>query len=775
MAKNKNKIRSSQTTTRQKRVDTPNENKRYERLLTEISPDGLYYIDTFGKFLFVNRAFAKMYGYSIEETLNFKNWSQLVPAKTIKQAQKNFKKLIRGWAVQDEIICRHKDGHEFPVDFIAAPVKRGGKVIGFTGVIRDITKSKKAEEKLYNSEEKFRNLFEHASDGIFIIDSQSHRFLDANDAAVKQLGYTRRELLKLTISDIDTPLADRRNVSIINKLQRTGSVVFERTHRRKDGSEFPVEISSRPIKYGNKQVFQRFARDISERKQVEETLRENEERYRDLYENAPLCYFSVGMDGRIRMVNNGAVELLGYTRDDLIGRSVIDLYADTPAGKEKARPLNQRIQAGEEVHGEEMEMRKADGGSVWISLTVRIVRDAQGKPLGRRGIVVDISKRKQAEEKLKTYAKDLENAKLKDEAILSSIGEGIVATDKDGKIIIFNQQAEKILGLEAKKVINKKLVEVRKIVDENNNEVPVEKQPIQQVLSFGKRVSTSSYYFLINKTKIPVSITATPVLIGTKTLGSIVVFRDISKEREAERAKSEFVSMVSHQLHTPLTSINLFAEALLNRQVGNLNKEQNEYIDNIYSSSKKLTQLVNNLLSVARIGSEGLKTRSKETQLENIIEDVIDEAKQDPRHKKTPVVLNKPKERLPKILVDSTVIHQTINNLLTNAVQYSVGKNPKVTVTLTSNNKKEYLISIKDNGIGIPKNAQPKIFDKLFRAENALRTLPEGFGLGLYLSKMSIEAMGGKIWFESREGKGTTFYLYLTIPMKKKPRNNKNE
>ena len=141
---------------------------------------------------------------------------------------------------------------------------------------------------------------------------------------------------------------------------------------------------------------------------TEAALRESEERYRHLYEDAPLGDFSANMSGRITDVNKGAVALLGYSRDELIGRSVIDLYADTQAGKKKAERLNQRLRAGEEIYGEELEMRRADGSSVWVSLTVQLIRDAEGQPVGRRGIVLDNTGRREAETELRLRSKELE-------------------------------------------------------------------------------------------------------------------------------------------------------------------------------------------------------------------------------------------------------------------------------------------------------------------------------------------------------------------------------
>jgi PAS domain S-box-containing protein len=138
-----------------------------------------------------------------------------------------------------------------------------------------------------------------------------------------------------------------------------------------------------------------------ERQRAEEALRESEERFRDLYENAPNAYFSVGVDGRIRRCNRRAGELLGNAVEELVGRPVFELYANTPQGKEKASKVFQRFRAGKTLHDEELQMQKADGTPVWISLTVNAVRDAQGRVVESRSMVVDITERKRAEEALR--------------------------------------------------------------------------------------------------------------------------------------------------------------------------------------------------------------------------------------------------------------------------------------------------------------------------------------------------------------------------------------
>ena len=137
------------------------------------------------------------------------------------------------------------------------------------------------------------------------------------------------------------------------------------------------------------------------RQQVEDALRQSEARYRDLYHDAPYAYFAVDADGRVQLANRRAVELLGYPMEELLGRPAFDLYADTPAGKESARQILARFRAGERIEEQELEMQRADGEPVWISLTVHPVLDAQGRVVQSRSMVIDISRRKQAEEALR--------------------------------------------------------------------------------------------------------------------------------------------------------------------------------------------------------------------------------------------------------------------------------------------------------------------------------------------------------------------------------------
>ena len=188
--------------------------------------------------------------------------------------------------------------------------------------------------------------------------------------------------------------------------------------------------------------------EIAERVRVEEALRESEEQFRDLYENAPNAYFSIGADGRIRRCNRQAGELLGCDVDELVGRPVLDLYADTPHGRKEAAKVLERLQAGETVHDQELQMQKADGTLVWISLTVNIVRDAQGRVVESRSVVVDITERKQAESHRDAALEALRKSREHLQLAISAARIAVWDWSLEENTTTWSENAEDVLGFQ---------------------------------------------------------------------------------------------------------------------------------------------------------------------------------------------------------------------------------------------------------------------------------------------------------------------------------------
>ncbi len=368
------------------------------------------------------------------------------------------------------------------------------------------------------------------------------------------------------------------------------------------------------------------------------------------------------------------------------------------------------------------------------------------------------------DQKVKIRTKELLESKTRAEAILLGIGDGVFVIDKDYKIIVFNKMAAKLSGYSAKEAIGQRYDKALKFIYEDSGRVNDEF--IKGCMTGGKTTEMANHTNLVKKdgSEIPVADSAAPLKDGSgKVFGCVVVFRDVTKDREVDRMKTEFVSLASHQLRTPLTAIKLFIEMLANEDMGKLNAGQAEYVDSIKKSNVRMINLVNDILNVCRLESGSLRIEPVPTQIENFVSDIIKEAKSSNEEHRPSIVFHKPQSKLPKILLDQTLMRQVIHNFLTNAIRYCRIKHCRVEVGLKQKDS-TYQISVKDNGIGIPEDEQARIFERFFRARNAVALETSGTGMGLYFARMIVETAGGKTWFESEEGKGTTFYA--TIPTK---------
>ena len=395
-----------------------------------------------------------------------------------------------------------------------------------------------------------------------------------------------------------------------------------------------------------------------------------------------------------------------------------------------------------------------------ISLRKRIEKDLRDAKIAAQNVYED----------LQMEAEALAEAKAKEEAILLSIGDGLIATDEKGKIVLINQIAEGMLDQKNEEVIGQVFYEAILMEDEKGVSVPLEKHPIKIALSISTTTTTTTtttgptYYFVSkNKTKFPIAITVTPVMLMGKVIGTIEVFRDITREKEIDKAKGEFVSLASHQLRTPLTTVSWYTEMILNGDVGPVPQGQKKYLQAIYQGNNRMIELVNTLLDVSRIELGTFKIEPIETDIIALAQNVLLEL--NPRIEKKKISMTKRFGKdVPLFLSDPKLLRMVVQNILTNAIEYTP-EDGKIDFAITVENFKTILMKVTDTGCGIPKNQQDKIFTKLFRADNVRAKDTDGTGLGLYIVKSIVENAGGKIWFESEENKGTTFYV--SFPYKK--------
>lgn len=378
-------------------------------------------------------------------------------------------------------------------------------------------------------------------------------------------------------------------------------------------------------------------------------------------------------------------------------------------------------------------------------------------------------------EDLSNEREHAESLRKKDDAILASIGDAVFAIDAKGLITLFNPAAVKLTGYSEKDAMGKRYDDVLSF---STGEGKPATSFIQRALDgHVTGMKTDTKLVRHDGSVIDVADSAAPIRDFEGNLqGVIVVFRDVSNERALDKAKSEFVSLASHQLRTPLSAVNWYSEMLLSGDAGKLSTEQHDYVREIFEGNQRMVELVDSLLNVSRLDVGTIRNDPEDTSMIELA-DSLQKEMQATITTKNLTLTRDIEKRLPNVWADPKLLRMVVQNLLSNAIKYTPKKG-KVTLTMHTATPGEihtarlhgsdYLfLSITDTGYGIPKEQHQKVFEKLFRADNVRKMEVEGTGLGLYIVREVVKKFGGAIWFESMESVGTTFYV--VIPLKTKP------
>lgn len=231
------------------------------------------------------------------------------------------------------------------------------------------------------------------------------------------------------------------------------------------------------------------------------------------------------------------------------------------------------------------------------------------------------------------------------------------------------------------------------------------------------------------------------------------------KNREAKR--TEFISIVSHQLRTPLSILRGYLESLQSEDQGKLTPEQKEYVADALRINGSMIHLINDYLSAAQLDNGTLEVHPEPAQLEDLAKEIVLSLTPFAQASNCELVYEEPRGKLPGLQIDTIKIKQVIENIVTNAIKYT-GRGGSVHVRLREDNKGVEL-TCEDTGVGIPKAQQEDIFTRFFRGHNVIGKDTQGSGLGLFIAKVIIDTSGGRIWFESEEGKGTTMHIWLPV------------
>jgi PAS domain S-box-containing protein len=343
--------------------------------------------------------------------------------------------------------------------------------------------------------------------------------------------------------------------------------------------------------------------------------------------------------------------------------------------------------------------------------------------------------------------------------ITDNIKDQVVIANPEKFIIYANSAATKNTGYSQEELLGKSL-------DDFHLWGGLMSQEFQQKLwQTIKRKKTLFSGEIINRNKSGAKyiseLRAFPCLNKKKNIQSFIgIETNITKKRELNRVKTEFISLASHQLRTPLTNISLAIDLLLRKDDKELQEGLRASLKGIYKNVHQMAHLITTLLDVSKIQLGTFAVESQETDILELIDSSLKQVQT--LLEKKHLHIEKHFNKIPRQLVtDRNIVQVVVQNLISNAVKYTP-KGGHINFNILSQ-KDSLLISVKDSGLGIPMNQHAKIFTKFFRADNVKTKEAQGTGLGLYLSKVLLEAVGGKIWFESCENKGTTFYFSLPV------------
>jgi PAS domain S-box-containing protein len=364
----------------------------------------------------------------------------------------------------------------------------------------------------------------------------------------------------------------------------------------------------------------------------------------------------------------------------------------------------------------------------------------------------------------KSLATELSEVASKSEVVINAIGDGVLAVDAQGIIQLINPAAQMIMGWGKQDALALSYKSVLQLVNMKNQPLDPSLDPVQQVLNNNQQTRSNDLTLVTkNGKKIMTSLVISP--IGEIGAGVIIVFRDITKEKSEEREQAEFISTASHEMRTPVASIEGYLGLALNPNTATIDEKARDFIMKAHESAQHLGSLFQDLLDVSKAEDGRLANTPKVVDIMTYTHDILQGLQQKAidkglrlTFKPNPDDGNKHVTPVYNINVDNDHVREVIDNLTENAIKYTPAG--EVTVDITGTDDK-VVISVTDSGIGIPAEDMPHLFQKFYRVNNAETNQIGGTGLGLYLCRRLAETMGGRIWLESEYKKGSTFFLEL--------------
>ena len=740
--------------------------------------DAVVITDGKGGSFYHNQAFIDLFGYTPEEL----NQAGGPPAvyKDKELARSIFDTIRKGASFSGEVTIMAKDGKEVPVFLRADAIKdEYGETTALVAIGTDISDVKKAEEALRESEERYRLLFNVGQDMIFVneidLESGPKGFIEVNEVAYEKFGYSKEEFLEKEVAHIVTPSFLERIPRILEEFKKEGQIVFEAEFLTPDGKEFPAEVNAMLFELQARPAVLSIARDITERKHAEQEIRKESAFRNAIIENAaeglavchevpefPYVCFTVW--------NDRMTEITGYTMKEINELGWYQSMYSDPVISEAAAERMGRMRYGENLVAEEWTVTRKDKKRRTLSISTSLLdmNDETGPHV--LALMQDVTDRRIAEEAL---AEEKERLAV----TLRSIGDGVITTDTEGRVVLINKAAEELTGWTQVDAFGTHISEVFSIEDEDSGEKRPD--PVQRVLEKGGAIEIEDRTVLVAKdgSRKVIADSGSPIRDReSRVIGVVLVFRDVTEKRriEEELSKAEKLESlgilaggIAHDFNNILTGI------LGNISMSKMYKETPDMVEKRLNEAERACVRARDLTQQLLTFSRGGQPVKEAASLELLVKESAEFALRGANTKCDYRV----EEDLWPVLVDPGQMSQVVQNLVINA-DHAMPSGGTITVEMRNRMVEEGETSaagrveagpyaelvVSDQGMGIPEDSLQKIFDPFFS------TKQKGSGLGLSVTYSIIMNHLGHISVDSEMGAGTTFRILLPASPTEEPR-----
>jgi PAS domain S-box-containing protein len=729
----------------------------YRMLLDGVQDYAIFMLDTRGKVVSWSAGAERIKGYTAEQIIG-RNFSCFFLPEDVRRGRpEEVLRMAAAIGRHEEYGLRvRKDGSQFLASVIFTALHdRLGSLRGFCEISHDLSENKESEAK-------YRGLLEAAPDPMVVV-NQSGDIVLLNVQAEKQFGYHRDELVGQKVKNIipegfaERIIADGTRTAAEALAQQIGTGI-ELYGRRKNGTEFPIEIMLSPLENAEGILVTAAIRDITGRKRGEAHLLQMEARYRGLLEAAPDAMVVVNQNGEIVLLNVQAEKQFGYSRDELVGQKVKNIIPEgfaerliSDGTRTAAVALAQQIGTGIELYG----LRK-DGSEFPIEIMLSPLKSAE--QILVTAAIRDISVRKVAE-------KHLVQMEARYRGLLEAAPDAMVVVNQSGEIVLLNVQAENQFGYHRDELVGQK---VKNIIPEGFAERLIADALRSAEVALTQQIGTGIELYGLRKDgeEFPIEIMLSPLESFEGILVTVAI-RNIAARKKAEaellhhveelkRSNEElgqFAYIASHDLQEPLRMVASYTQLLSKRYKGKLDSDADEFIAFAVDGASRMQRLIQDLLMYSRVGTKGkdlLSTSSEDALLRALanLRGIVEESGALITH-----------DFLPQVVADETQLVQLFQNLIGNAIKYQRSGIPRVHVSAVKSGGKKWTFSVKDNGIGI----ESQYFERIFGMFQRLHKREEfaGTGIGLAICKKIVERHGGNISVESQPEEGSTFRFAL--------------